>query len=188
MKEIVKLGLILFVISAIAAASLGFVNAVTKGPIEESSTLADTEARKVLLAEATDFEKLEIQSPQNYPITTEVYQGVKDGTICGYTFKTTPKGYGGVIEVLIGIDAKGTITGISIGNQNETPGLGSKAKDDEFKGQYVGKGSELIVIKSGTPKEDEISAISGATISSKAVTSGVNEALKYYQENLSKNN
>lgn len=184
MKEIIKLGSILFLISAIAAASLGFVYAVTKGPIEQASQIADTETRKILLSEATEFEKMEVQSPQDYPIVKDVFKGTKDGSVCGYTFKTTPKGYAGEVEVLIGIGMSGTITGVSIGNQNETPGLGTKAKDEKFNGQYIGKGSQLIVIKAGAPKDDEISAISGATITSNAVTDGVNEALKYYEENL----
>jgi electron transport complex, RnfABCDGE type, G subunit len=188
MKEIIKLGLILFLISAVAAAALGFVNAVTKGPIEAASKLADTQTRKVILSDADDFKSLEISSPDKYPLIREIYQGSKGGDTCGYTFKTVPKGYGGTIEVLIGIDTQGTVTGVDIGNQNETPGLGTKAKDEKFKGQYTGKNAQLSVIKSGTPKDDEISAISGATISSRAVTSGVNEALKYYQENLKDKN
>lgn len=187
MKEIVKLGLILFLISAVAAASLGFVNAVTKGPIEKSGKLADIETRKTLLPEASNFEEMKIQSPDKYPLITEIYEGTKDGDACGYTFKTIPKGYAGVVEVLIGIDAEGTITGVSIGNQKETPGLGTKAKDIRFNGQYLGKNSQLSVIKAGTPKDNEISAISGATITSKAVTSGVNEVMQYYQDNLRKN-
>lgn len=188
MKEIIKLGLILFLISAVAAAALGFVNAITKEPIAEASMLADTASRQQLLPAASSFEKLDINAPESYPLITEVYEGMAGSDPCGYTFKTVPKGYGGEIEVLVGVDTKGAITGVNIGNQNETPGLGTKAKDDKFKGQYEGKTSELTVIKSGTPKDDEISAISGATISSRAVTSGVNEALKYYQENLSDNN
>lgn len=188
MKEVIKLGLILFLISAVAAASLGFVNAITKGPIEKAARLADTEARKILLPEASDFKELEITSRENYPLLAEVCEGTGNGKVCGYTFKSIPKGYGGVIEVLVGIDSSGAITGVDIGNQNETPGLGTKAKDEKFKGQYTGKKTDLNVIKSGVPKDNEISAISGATISSKAVTSGVNEALNYYLDNLSKTN
>ncbi len=188
MKEIIKLGLILLLISAIAAAALGFVNSATKGPIEETQRLADIETRKSLLSEADAFEERDIESPETYPVLTEVYVGTKDGAPCGYTFKTTPKGYAGPVEVLIGIDQNGAITGVNIGTNTETPGLGSKAADEKFKGQYIGKETILNVIKSGTPKEDEISAISGATITSKAVTSGVNEALNYYKDNLSESN
>ncbi len=185
MKEIIKLGAILFLISAVAAACLGFVNAVTKDPIAQASMAASVEARKALLPEATEFEQLEIQTPEDYATIREVYQGIADGEICGFTFKTAPQGYGGEVEVMVGINLNGAITSVSIGEQNETPGLGTKAKDVQFNGQYNGKSSELSVIKSGMPKDDEILAISGATITSRAVTSGVNEALAYYQNYLS---
>lgn len=188
MKEIVKLGLILFLVSAVAAAALAYSNAVTKGPIEESKRLADTETRKTLIKEADNFNQLTIENQGDYPLITEVYEGVKGDELCGFIFKTAPKGYAGPVEVLIGIKADGTIAGVSIGSHKETPGLGSKAANVKFNGQYSGKNAVLKVIKSGTPKDDEILAISGATITSKAVTSGVNEALSYYNDNLNKNN
>lgn len=188
MNNIIKLGLILFMISAIAAAALGYAYAATKEPIEESKRLSDMETRKMLLAEADSFKEVTIQNPDQYPMIAEVYQGMTGDDLCGYIFKTTPKGYAGQVEVLIGISTDGTIAGVNIGANNETPGLGSKASDDKFKGQYQGKNMQLNVIKSGTPKDDEISAISGATISSRAVTSGVNEALNYYKDELSKGN
>ena len=186
MKEIIKLGIILLIITSIAAAGLGYVNGITEGPIAEQTRLADIEARKQVLPEAEDFQPLDIESPDDYKIVSEVFKGTVEGKDAGYTFKTVPGGYGGVIEVMIGISSDGSITGVSIGNHSETPGLGAKASDEAYEGQYVGKTSEkeVDVIKVGEPSGNEVVAISGATITSKAVTDGVNEAIKYFNEKL----
>lgn len=186
MKEIVKLGVILFIITAVAAAGLGYVNGITKEPIAEQQRLANIAARTQVLPEAESFDQMDIQSPENYLIITEVFKGTQGDNDIGYTIKTIPSGYGGEVEVMVGININGEITGVDIGNHNETPGLGAKASNDDFKRQYTGKTSdaEINVIKSGTPSENEIVAISGATITSKAVTRGVNAAIKYFNENL----
>lgn len=186
MKEIIKLGIILCIIAAVAAAALGYINEITMGPIEEQKILADTASRKETLPEAEDFTELEVQSPDQFMIIAEVYEGTAGGNTVGYTLKTTPTGYGGIVEVMVGINAEGIVTGVKIGNHTETPGLGAKASDDEFKNQYQGKTSDMVitVIKAGEPSDDEIASISGATITSEAVTKGVNEAIKYYNENL----
>jgi electron transport complex protein RnfG len=99
------------------------------------------------------------------------------GNHVGYVIKTLPGGYGGPLEVIVGITLDGTINGVRVGNHQETPGLGAKAKTVEFYGQYDGLsvGSPVEVIKVDvTSGNNEIKAISGATITSVAVTNGVN--------------
>ena len=82
---------------------------------------------------------------------------------------------------MVGIKSDGTIVGINIGNMSETPGLGAKSKEESFYGQYVQKpATELSVVKGGAAGETEIQAISGATITSDAVTNGVNTAVEVY--------
>lgn len=186
MKEILKLGIILCIIAAVAAAILGSVNEVTKGPIEEQKIMADTASRKAILPEAEAFKVLDTQTSDQYMIIEEVYEGVAGGNTVGYTLKTTPIGYSGVVEVMVGINTDGVITGVDIGDHEETPGLGAKAEDAEYVNQYQDKNSdmEIEVIKAGKPSDNQIVAISGATITSKAVTQGVNVAIKYYNENL----
>ncbi len=186
MKEVIKLGVILCIIAAVAAAALGYINGITAGPIEEQKILADTASRKEALPKAEKFSQLEVQSPDQFIIVAEVYEGTAGGNTVGYTLKTVPNGYGGIIEVMVGINAEGVVTGVKIGNHTETPGLGAKVADDEYKNQYQGKTAdmEIMVIKAGTPSDNEIVAVSGATITSDAVTKGVNEAIKYYNENL----
>ena len=186
MKDILKLGVTLFAICAVAALVLGVTNNITAPVIEERNIQASNEARKIVLSEADEFKELE---GMNSDIVLEVYEGIKDGQVIGYTIKTSSKGYGGAIELMVGISKDGKITGVEIGNHSETPGLGSKATEPMFKNQYVNKDvlNSLLVVKGSTNNDNEISAISGATITSNGVTSGVNAAMKIYNEKLSGN-
>ena len=186
MKDILKLGVTLFAICAVAALVLGVTNNITAPVIEERNIQASNEARKIVLSETDEFKELD---GMNSDIVLEVYEGIKDGQVIGYTIKTSSKGYGGAIELMVGISKDGKITGVEIGNHSETPGLGSKATEPMFKNQYVDKDvlNSLLVVKGSTNNDNEISAISGATITSNGVTNGVNAAMKIYNEKLSGN-
>ena len=183
MNSILKLGLNLFVICAVAAGLLAGTNQITAPLIEQRNEQANNEARQAVLADATEFKILD---SKNYKSSfdvevVEVYEGLNGSEVAGYTIKVLPKGYGGEIELMVGITKDGTIAGVNIGNMSETPGLGARSKEEAFYGQYAGKpATELSVVKSGTAGETEIQAISGATITSKAVTSGVNAAVEVY--------
>lgn len=186
MKDILKLGVTLFVICAVAALVLGITNNITSPVIEERNIQASNKSRQIVLSDAEEFKQLE---GINSDIVVEVYEGLKGGDVIGYTIKTSPKGYGGAVEVMVGISTDGKITGVDIGNHSETPGLGSKASEPAFKDQYLDKGvaNSLLVVKGSVNNDNEISAISGATITSNGVTSGVNAAMKIYNEKLSGN-
>lgn len=182
-NEIVRLGIILLIITAIAAALLGFVNEITFPVIDAQIIEANNLARKSILKEADNFELIE----EDFGVDIiEVYKGLKGRELIGYTIKTNPKGYGGPVEVTTGITVDGVISGVSLGTMNETPGLGAKAKDAAFINQYNDKliNGNIVVIKNGTPGDDEIVAISGATITSVAVTSGVNKSIEVYNNKL----
>ena len=97
------------------------------------------------------------------------------GKTVGYCIKVEPSGFGGKISMMVGIGTDGEIQGVKITSMSETPGLGAKA-DDNWLSQFTGKKANISVIKSGTAKDSEINAISGATITSKAVAEGVNIA------------
>lgn len=186
MKDILKLGVTLFVICAVAALVLGITNNITSPVIEERNIQASNKSRQIVLSDAEEFKQLE---GMNSDIVVEVYEGLKGGDVIGYTIKTSPKGYGGAVEVMVGISTDGKITGVDIGNHSETPGLGSKASEPAFKDQYLDKGvaNSLLVVKGNVNNDNEIYAISGATITSNGVTSGVNAAMKIYNEKLSGN-
>lgn len=168
--EIFKVAIILFVITAAAAAILAEVNAVTAPVIAENDRKAQEIAMKEVLPDATMFEKLEYE-PNESSSVTEVY--LSDA---GYAVKSAPKGYGGAISMIVGVDNDLKVTGVEIISQSETAGLGAKCTDSEFKAQFVGKTENIAVTKNGA-KENEVDAISSATITSKAVTKGVNDAI-----------
>lgn len=104
-----------------------------------------------------------------------------DGVTVGYIANITSKeGYGGDISFSVGISIEGTITGISVLSISETPGLGMKAKEDSFLNQYLDKNGMFVVKEEPEAGEEVIDAISGATITSRAMTNGVNGALVAY--------
>ncbi len=180
MKEMIKLGLILLIISLVAALALAVTNSVTKDLIQGQKDAKNELARKDVLPSATSFELLapeELQSiVADFPLVADVFVGKADGVTVGYVVRTMPSGYSGAVEVVTGVDAKGTITGLRVGKHNETPGLGAKARLPEFYTQYDGKVATTLLVNKTKSSETEIQAIAGATITSQAVTDGVNIA------------
>ncbi|MCE5343028.1 MAG: FMN-binding protein [Eubacteriales bacterium] len=157
---------ILTVITLCAALLLALTNFVTIGPIAATSAKAADEARKAVLSEAEDFE------PLTHDDTVDsLYRGLKSGATVGYTATVTVSGYGGPVEVTVGLDANGVLTGLNVGGSKfaETAGLGAKAKEPAFTDQFIGKQTPVTLKK-------DVDAISGATITSTAVTKGVNAA------------
>lgn len=185
MNSIAKLGLNLFVICAVAAGLLAGTNQITAPLIEKRNEQANNEARQAVLAEAKEFKMLDNSKYKNKSKSkvkvVEVYEGLSGSDVAGYTIKVLPKGYGGEIELMVGIKKDGTISGINIGTMSETPGLGARSKEKSFYGQFAGKPATVLTVKKGgNAGETEVQAISGATITSTAVTSGVNAAVDVY--------
>lgn len=185
MRDILKLGGILFAITAVAAVLLGFTNMATADIIAQQEKEANAKALQVVLPEATEFEAVK-DLPLDGTIISEVNAGKANGEIVGYTFSALPTGYGGEINMLIGISAEGKLTGIEILSHNETPGLGAKSTEPEFKDQFPGKSAEkpLTLVKEAASGENEVQAISGATITSTAVTDAINAAIGLYTGSL----
>jgi electron transport complex protein RnfG len=186
-RDYIRLTSILVLVCLIAAVLLGFTNSFTSTKIQEQIAKSNDEARKEVLADASEFNKIEY-SNANLDIVSEVYEGKANGQVIGYAIKVSPKGYAGTIDIMVGVDTKGIVKGINIGNNTETPGLGKNADTPKFKEQYQGKvwDNEIVVIKNGAPKDNEIVAIAGATITSKAVTVGVNQAMAAAKELVNK--
>ena len=188
-KDMFKLGLNLLIISAVAALLLALTNSVTASTIAQRNEQANAEARKLVLESAQDFEEVkDVKTDNSKGVeVSEIYEA-KDasGNTVGYTLKVLPSGYGGTIELMVGIDsAKGQVSGMNVVSNSETAGLGAKSTDPEFSDQYKGKPlEELSVLKNGTPGDTEIKAISGATITSTAVTNGVDAAIEVYNNSL----
>lgn len=189
MNKIVKNTLILTMITLVAGLGLGLVYEVTKAPIAQAQETAKKEAWQMVFPEAdiNDFEQVELDEKAAGKALADM--GV-NGTIdeactvgdMGYVVTATDKdGFGGSITVTVGITSDGMVNGVSILSINETAGLGMKAAEPAFYGQYEGKQTEKFVVSKDGGEGEPIDALSGATITSRSVTGAVNAALGYYQ-------
>ncbi|MBR2408692.1 MAG: FMN-binding protein [Lachnospiraceae bacterium] len=191
--SIIKDTFALLMITAVAAVFLGFVREITAEPIAKR---AEEDKQKAYLAvyenatsvvESKDVPELQAALAKASEILTPAYASVtideaclaKDasGTIIGYILTATDKkGYGGAIQMVFGYSLDGTVTGIEFLTINETAGFGLEAeKNPEWRTQYYGVPTDAFTVtKSGKTTASEIDAISGATITSKAVTEGIN--------------
>jgi electron transport complex protein RnfG len=110
----------------------------------------------------------------------------ESGDVVGYGIRTlsTVKGYGGDIELFVGISPEGEVVGVKVLSMLETPGLGTNIQNQEFKEQFVGKTDdmEIEVVKTGVSEDNQIQAVAGATFSSNSYTSAVNNALDIFEE------
>lgn len=191
MRDIFKLAGILFAITVIAAVLLGFTNMATSDKIAQQLIQENIDARKAVLPTASEFEliedaELESAIQSEFQIIEEVYEGISDNKVVGYTFKTTPAGYGGEIALNVGISIDGKVTGIKVVSHSETPGLGAKSTEDYFQDQYKDKpiDNPLEVVKTTPANENEIEAITGATVTTNGVTDGVNMAIDLFNQHL----
>ncbi len=171
MFEIFKPGLILFAISLVASLSLGLVNEITKEPIKQMEIQTENNARKELFPEADNFEAVEFEQSNS---VTKIVEAEKGGEKLGYIMNAEPKGYGGKVSLVVAVASDNTIKGVKVLKHSETPGLGANAGKPEFIDQYKGL-SEGIKVTKQKPADNEIQAITSATITSEAVTLGVND-------------
>ena len=182
----------LLLVTGIAAAGLGFVYDLTKGPIEVAKLKAQNEAIKLVLPEfdtlGTSFKSVAEEGGDSL----EFFPAYKDGELVGTAIKTyTNKGFSGFISVMAGIDNSGNFSGYSILEHQETPGLGSKMgvwfNNADKPNQYViGKNPEttnFAVSKDG----GDIDAITASTISSRAFLEALTRAYSTYEKNLEAN-
>ncbi|SHK44344.1 electron transport complex protein RnfG [Hathewaya proteolytica DSM 3090] len=183
--NIFKLGAILLVVTLIAGLILGIVFNVTKEPIAKQEKINNDKAMKELFKEADTFDKSNVALKEDGKIT-EVNEAKKGSEVVGYAIKAETKGYAGTITLMAGVSVEGKITGIQIISQSETAGLGQNCTKDFFKDNFKDKDIKkpLNVVKSNPSPENEVLAISGATITSKAVTNAVNDIVTFYKENL----
>ncbi len=193
MNKLVKDALVLTLITVVAGCALGLVYEITKAPIKAAQEKATQEAYRAVFADANSFDV--IDGFDSAAATAVVAEGgytsdsidncliAKDasGAALGYVVTVTSHaGYGGDITFSVGITNDGTLNGYSITSISETAGLGMKAKEEKFSSQFVNKPAQIFeVTKSGATNDTEIDAISGATITSKAMTYGVDSAVFY---------
>ena len=190
-KQMIRDSLILFAITLIAGLLLGGVYAITKNPIAKTQEDKKNEAYQAVFTDAAEFTEVtdaadaqQILADAGY--TKDRIDEVKaamdaDGNILGYVMTiTSSEAYGGELQIAIGIRMDGTVNGISFLSLSETIGLGMEAKKPEFQEQFAGKQVEQFVYsKTGAAADNEIDALSGATITTNAVTNAVNAGICY---------
>lgn len=180
-----QLVLRLLIITLCAGLILGAVYTVTKDPIAEQQLLIADESRKMVLPEADSFAQVDVQGVieegAEYGEIEEIYAGLNPaGDILGYTFAIRTRGYSANLCLTVGIDTAGVVQGVDISSHEETPGLGANATNVDFLGQYVGADGPLTVVKTPTGQTGEVQALTGATITSRAVTNAVNMARDFF--------
>ena len=164
--------LVLFLVSMFVAAAVGGVYMLTKDTIAEAALEAQARARTAVMESAASMEELPADESGTVDWCYEAYDAA--GNVIGYVSQITVIGFGGEIEVTVGMDMDGAVTAINVGGSNfsETSGLGAKTREPAFTDQFKGV-SGMLVLK------QDIDSVTGASVSSGAVVSGVNKALVY---------
>lgn len=182
-KYITKLTVTLLVTCVIVAGLLGLVNGVTAGPIAAINQQKTQDAMAQVVSDASSFQAVE-EIPQAAldaaaaagGTLTELY----DGQDAGYVLKVVASGSQGNIEMMVGVDGDGVVTGVSVVDSSETAGIGTKVTSNEplasgtgVLDQFIGKSAADGTLSVGS----NVEAITGATVSTRGVTTGVNAAL-----------
>ncbi len=171
-RFITRLTATLLGICAVVALLLGLVNYVTE-PIIEEMKAEKTRAAMAQVLQAEDYQIVETDAAN----VSALYRAVAGGEQVGYVVEVTSNGFGGAISMVVGVDMSGTVTGVAVTDNSETANVGTKVVGnqdvlDRFIGMSYGEGG--ITVNSGTNRFD---GVSGATVSSRGVTAGVNAAL-----------
>ncbi|CAK7068754.1 FMN-binding protein [Tissierella sp.] len=180
MKETIKLGLILFIITAISAGVLAVSNNLTKGKIAELEMAGSMEALKEIFGEDSKFKPLDegkfSEIKGNNESVVEIFEAYSGENLNGYAIKMVSKGFGGDLVTLTGFSIDGNVKGMRLVEHSETKGLGSKAAEPEFYSKFADKSAA---------EEITVETISGATVTSKGVMAGVNAAREVFNTQLS---
>lgn len=173
-KNMLKTGLFLFIVSAISGLLLAYSESITGPIILENQLKAELEAQNNILPSKAfrDFNVEEAGKTVNFKVGFD-----ENNKVTGAVFKVSPKGFGGPINTLVGINAQGKVTGYKILSLSETPGLGSKLTSEKFTENL----KTLLALNSNPRfkvKKDggDVDAITAATISSRAFCVGLSEA------------
>lgn len=175
MREILKMGLILLLITSVSGVVLGAVNSMTAGIIEERAIGEDIASMQVLVPEADNFSIFDMEQIEEPGVVKEIFEGLRSDEIVGYAIKARANGYGGPVEIMVGIDSSHTLNGVEVLSHSETPGLGDKITESSFREQFTGH---------PTTESLSVDTISSATVSSEAVIKGVEDAINLYENYL----
>lgn len=180
-KEYIKPALVLVIICLVVSFALSQTYSLTKPVIDANAAKAADEARSLVLPEGDSF------SPYEGLLNDGIVDYYIANNGAGIACTSTSKSFGGTITVMVGINANGEITGVTVTNHADTPGLGTKAMTVEYLSQYNGMAAAEIIPDKGAVGEDNIKkntaldAITGATISSNGVYHSVQGALAQFE-------
>lgn len=179
-KRLIVPAATLTIICVLTALCLSVVNAITKGPIADAEQKARDEAIAKIFPDADSYKQYDLtqwqldSSGKLSSSVQAVYTIYKDGKTAGAVIEISESsGYGGAITMMVGITGEGTVSSLEIVSHSETAGLGANIEKEEFRSRFKGVYGEAVI-------GENVDALSGATISSKAVASGVNKALSAY--------
>jgi electron transport complex protein RnfG len=169
-KDMIKLSTFLVIACAIAAAALSVTYVATEGRIQQQKKAE----LNLALANECISGSCSIEEKKDHFVGLD-----KKGKPIGYAYRVSPKGYGGAIDMVVGIDLNGRVAGVKIISMKETPGLGMRASEAGFLKQLIGK-----TVKSPLRAKKDIDAITGATVTSQAVADGVKQALARFHKGI----
>jgi len=175
-ERMVKLGVTLMVVGMVAALGLGLTYTATRTKIEQYDKQVEAQACKSALpgvrsvSEIKEDKGLSVKARKKFPDIQKVFICAK-----GYIFVVRAKGYGGPLTLAVGIDKSGSVKGIAVVASKETVGLGSKALEDSYLGKFKGK-----TVEDRLKVGEDVQAVTGATITSRAVTNQVKQALEAF--------
>ncbi len=176
-KNMVKPTLVLTAICLVVSLLVAATQFITADAIKEQEIAIAEASKKAVMHYAWEFKEIE---SDEYTASLALNE---DGKTIGYVITTSAKGYGGQVQVMTGIDIKGAVTGVEILSEQETEGLGKKANKPDFRNKYIGKNVERYnVVKIKAKEEGDIVAITGATVTTNAVTNAVNEAKAVFEK------
>lgn len=182
MGNIMKLGFILFIVCLCSALALSLTYVFTEARIEARELAEIEESLKEVISDSEGgFEKIVTDDFTYY----KAYSDRQKKNISGYVVIAQGKGYGGTLLTMVGVDTNSVIKGIKILEQKETPGLGAKISEKDFISQFPGQNGLRLEVSKEKGK-GKIIAISGATISSRAVTESVKKTIEQLFEVLEK--
>lgn len=176
-KNMIKPVLILTAICIVVSLLVALTNYITADAILRQEIETAEAAKKAVLPYAESFTQIESSDFTAFTGFDE------EGDVIGYAITTSAKGYGGQVQIMTGLDINGVVTGVEILSEEETEGLGKNANKEEFRNLFIGKQvDKYSVVKIKAQDEGDIVAITGATITTTAVTAAVNEAKAVYAE------
>ena len=178
MKYLLKPSLTLLITSAVIIAMLSIVHSLTLEPIERQSIAQRDTAMRQVLPQADEYAEFEGELSGGI---TAIFQGFSGGEPIGFVLAVSSQGYSGPVDIMVGISSEDqAISGVRILRHSETPGLGALIARDSFYLRFDGRDIVPIMVVRSSPGEHTIDAITSATISTRAVTNSVNEAIEWY--------